>query len=366
MKLNFSTGFALGVAVLAAVALTGCSSDSGAENSGFVARVVDTVAVAVAESLDNAAVTGATEDRKDLVGPPEQNTPAVDLAARVRDAGCDLPVVADMTAKGSLLYAVYDGGLLIYDLKTKDYTLTPVEEPLNVLVEHSGEIYAGGDCLYRIDGAGLVPEEAEFSGNINALASFGPSLMIGTTDGLFAKNILGLIALMEEVDVSALVSDETGLWVGTDGQGLFRWNGENFNKRYLSRDKSLFDHVTALAFNHDHLYLGTFDGLYVYDGGSWKTLTIDDGLPCAYVSSIDASEWVVYIGTTEGLVSYHNEELVPVKKLGDKMIVSVCATGRRIIAATALDGLILKSGPAVTTLAEPWQEKDHELAATVQ
>jgi len=120
---------------------------------------------------------------------------------------------------------------------------------------------------------------------------------------------------MDDVSVTAMVSDGAGMWIVIDGQGLYRWDGDMFRKRYLLRDTSIFDNVYALDFNHDHLYVGAATGFFIFNGGRWEHRTIDNGLPSDDVRTIDASSWIVYVGTGEGVVSYFEKNIIPIKKL---------------------------------------------------
>lgn len=362
---NGKSKAAFGLVALALFAFVGCGGNDDPNSNGLVHQVLDSVTMAVVDKLETAQIRTPTVATADAPA-DEGLTPAVDLAVTIENPPAGLPKVNDMLIDSVLVYAVYDGGLLVYDLESHDYTMTKVDENLQAIARHADEIFTGGDNLYRVEGAELIPVEARFKGEINELYGYGPNLMIGTTEGLFARNILGTISLLEDMNVSAIVEDYFGLWVGTSGQGLMHWNGERFKKRYLDRDESLFDNVTALAYNHNHLYLGTDEGMYVYDGGRWETVGLEEGLPSNRVTSIDASEWIVYVGTEGGLVSYFDNEVSRVHKLGDRSVSVVRVEGRKIIAGTDREGLILKSGPAVTTLVNPWQEQEAGLASLVQ
>lgn len=359
MNWNVRTKSAIGLVALAIFAFVGCAGDEDNGNPGVVQQVLDSVTMAVVERLETAQIRTPGEAALDS----NAGLPAIDLAVTIDNPPPGLPKVNDMLIDSILVYAVYDGGLLIYDLESHEYSMTAVDENLKALAKHAGELFVGGTGLYRVVGAELIPVKTRLSGEINDLYSYGPSLMIGTDEGLFARNILGTICLLEDMDVSAIVEDSFGLWVGTSGQGLFHWNGERFKKRYLVRDEELFDNVTALAFNHNHLYLGTDRGLYVYDGGRWETVSMEAGLPSNRVTSIDASEWIVYVSTEAGLVSYFDNEVSPVHKLGDRPVSVVRARGGKILAGADGDGLVLKAGPAVTTLVNPWQQQEGGLAS---
>lgn len=345
---------ATAVAILL-VALVGCSSDDTGKkekSSGLMAEVIDSVAAAVAENIvDTPAV-------------PVGETNAVELAVKKVVDETGLPPVNAIYVKGSLAYAGFNGGMLIYDLKDGEFSVTPIEEDIRAIAEHGDAVFAGGDELYEIDGAELIPVPEAVPGQINTLCSYGPSLMVGSTEGLFARNLIGLVPMLEDVDISALASAGEGLWIGTSGEGLYFFDDFDFNRRYLRRDTTLFDDVTALAYNHDHVYLGTPNGMFVYDGGRWETVDTVDGLPTSHVTSIDASGWVVYVGTTGGLSSYFDNTVTPVDRIGDFAVTAIARSGNRIIAGTEANGIILKVGPSIKTLVEPWQT-GQELAAMI-
>jgi hypothetical protein len=278
----------------------------------------------------------------------------------------DLPVISDLYSSGDLVYGAYEDGLVIYNLKTAEHTLVSVDDDLRAIALHNDTLYVGGDHLYTLTGTSLTPIDSVIPGQINDLLSFGPSLMIGADSGLYVRTLDITMPLMENVSVSALAADGGVLWVGTIGDGLFRYDGSLFQQRYLTRDSSLFDNVTALAFNHDHLYLGTDNGMFVYDGGRWETVGLEQGMPSEEIVSIDADGWVVYVGTAGGTVTWYENLVKPVKHLDETIVTSFCRAGNRMIAGTLYDGLAIKRGPAVTLVSAPWRPTDPELATNVQ
>jgi hypothetical protein len=348
--------FAVAAALVAftALALVGCGSDDEQKSSGFVGEVMDSVAATVADHMDSNRLKPAD-------GPVE----TVDLAYRETDPQeGSLPTINDLLIAPPFVYAAFDGGLMIYDLESQTYTVTPVQDNLHSIAMHSGQVFVGGTELYQVEGAVLQPIDGGFVGEISDLLSFNSSLMIGTDRGLFSRDALGAKALFDGVAISALTAEnEEAVWVGTSGRGLYRWDGTDFKRRYLQRDTSLFDNVTALAFNHNHLYLGTPEAMYVYNGGSWATVSNEDGLPQGEITSIDASDWTVYVGTSAGLVSYFDGVITPVERLDQSAIASLAVSGRRIIAGTESDGVILKKGPSYRKLVEPWTENSKDLAS---
>lgn len=264
-----------------------------------------------------------------------------------------LSTVYDLAVVDSVAYSVSDGGLMVNDLVTGEHRQIHSDDPLFAIVHHGNELIAGGDRLYRVEDTMLIPLETQFDGAVTALCSFGPLLMIGTENGLYSHTMLGDIQLMGDVWVTALEPDRDGLWVGTDGDGLYRWDGTRFNKRYLKRDTSLFDFVNCIEYSRDRLYVGTSNGLHIFDGGSWQTLTSDDGLPSNTVTSVDASGWIAYVGTDEGLVTWFNEAVKPVSKLEAVSVTCVRTSPYGVLVATEGDGLYQKAGAAVKMLFGP-------------
>ena len=344
--------------------LVGCSDDKTAEKPGFVEKVMDSVALSVASNLEKARVARTDSVPEADTTVADSSIPAVDLAVTIEDEQSGPPAIHDMIVDGNTVHAVFDGGLLVYDLNTDEYSVTRTGQPLRALAEFGDDLYAGGDKLYRIDGPDLVPVEVSMDGTINDLYAYGPSLMVGTSEGLYARNILGTVRLLDDLDVSALAADRNGLWIGTNGDGLYCFDGEKYRKRFLNRDPDLFDYVTTVAAGPNHLYLGTTDGMYVFDGGKWETISVESGLPSGHVTDIDASDWVVYVGTTRGVVSYFNGELSRVSRLDTQIITSVRKAGHRILAGTGQNGLLVKSGPAMRAITEPW-ESTTDLAAVL-
>jgi len=176
------------------------------------------------------------------------------------------------------------------------------------------------------------------------------SLLIGTSDGLYISDFDGIRELASGIDVSVITQDAEAVWVGTAGQGLYRWDGDTFRKRYLSRDSTLFDNVLAMQFNHDHLYLGTDNGFFVYDGGRWQPYGLADGLPSEVITAINASDWVIKVGTARGAVAFYDGQFTPMPKFENMVVTEFIKDGSKLLAATSNAGLIMKSGGLVTTL----------------
>jgi len=341
------------MALLAMFVFVGCSADETERKSSLVDEIVDSVSGALADNIVEATFTSETATEESSEGPPFTDGEVTGIT--------DLAIVA------STVYAVHDGGLVTYNLNSKDVQRIETTDRLNAVTYHEGKVYVGGDNLYTVVGDQLELVEADFIGDITALFSFQYRLMIGTEAGLYESSIFGDHILLDDVSVTGMAADREGLWVGTDGQGLYRWDGDEFKKRYLMRDTAIFDRINSLAGKNGHIYVGTDDAFYEFDGGKWRTVTTDDGLPSNKIVAIDASTWVVYIGTDAGVVSYHKNEFKPVNKLDNMRVTAMRSRAHRLFVGTDCDGLLMKSGPMLKTVVDPVDEKvEGELATSIQ
>ena len=326
------------MALIAVVSLcfVGCSNKNDQESLATAQPNMDSIARQVAAV--SARETGPKHVR--FVTPDDTSTAVAST-------------IYDLAVNDSLAVVALDDGVLAYDLNQGPHSRMKIGHPLTSVVWHDGAAYTGGDRLYRLEENALAVVEDAPASPITALYSYGSQLLIGTENGLYAKSPLGTTSLMEGVFVTAMVADNNGLWIGTDGQGVYRWDGVSFSKRFLVRDSSLFDYVNCLDYGHGHVYLGTDSGLYVFDGGRWQTLTVADGLPSDDITAIDASGWVVYIGTEGGVTTYFNNEFKPLKSLENLCATVLRSSSKGLLVGTDTEGLLLRSGAAIRTLVAP-------------
>lgn len=335
----------LAVGLMTALLAIGCGSEEKPKtDKGIISRVVDTVADGFAQTLESARLD--TSD--DAMGATNATTVASIDNSVTTGGGVTELIISD-----SMVYSIYDDGLVEFNLRTKERTDIATDDRPSAIVEHNGDIFVGVGRLYKIVDSKLEPVEGSYFGNITALASLNYRLIIGTDEGVFTQSIFGDETLVEDVIVSALAPDVDGVWIGTDGQGLFRWDGRKVDKRWLERDESMFDFVNALDYRHAHLYLGTDNGLFIFDGGSWTQLTSADGLPGDQVRKIDAASWVVYLITDGGFVGYFNDDIIPQDKFNDYTVTVARRYGSDLIVGTADGHLLKKSGVGINTLIEP-------------
>jgi len=331
MKKQVWLAGAAAIAMISAAVMFGCG---GKDDKGAVPadRELSGQTVAVGDQL-----------------PPRPPEP-VGTKVAITDSSAAAYPINDLLPVGKIVYAACDGALIIRNLNEKANGAIALSDHLRALASHQGQIFVGGEKLYQLVDDQLIPTLDQPESPINVLYSYGDALMIGTDCGLYSRTPVGLVKVNDKLPVSAMVGDSEALWVGTDGDGLYRWDGTTFQKRFLMRDESLFNNVTALAFNHQHLYLGTDQGLFIYDGGRWEPFDSTNGLPSNVVTSIDASDWTIYIGTDKGLSSYYDKVFSAVEGFSGQQIVEARKIGRKLVVATQDQGLFVKVGDKVTAL----------------
>jgi hypothetical protein len=323
---------------LVSIALVGCSDSTSDGSTGLAERIVDTVAVTVASNV--------IDSQKSEPAPIPAST------AEFRTDG-SIGMVRDIIVVDSVIYALHADGIAMFDLRDETETILVSDVELNAIARHGVDIYVGGDKLYLLVEFGLEEVEGMHSGVVRSLDGRDDQLVIGTDNGLYIFSPFGNRILMEGVQVSSVVQDNDGVWFGTVGSGLYRWDGTNIRQRYLIRDTTLFDFVNCLDYRRGHLYVGTDDGLYIYDGGIWQTFTIENGLPSNAILDIDATYWVVYVATADGLVGYFNDCFDPVTLTDRLKVSSICYWQKNLFVGTEQSGLFKKSGPAMIPLVVP-------------
>lgn len=337
-SLTILAGLALGLFLFA----VGCSVEER-ENSGS--------AVSETQAMRNEFVDGLVETTFAAI---KAEAVEADFASLSEP---DLPpsegiMTIGMIVKDAKVYALIPGGVLISDLEAGQNRVILSDEPLNAIIDLGEKILVGGNNLYTVNGDLIEEKDFELNlpGEITVMESYGRALLIGTDEGFYEASINGVRELAASVCVTALAVDNNGVWVGTAGEGLFYLSDNKFHKRYLRRDSTLFDNVTALEFNHDHLYLGTDRGFYIYDGGSWQPYDLADGLPSEVITSINADEWVIRIGTARGPVTFFDNTFRPIPKLEGYIVNRMVNVDGKLLAATENSGLVMLSGGLLTTL----------------
>jgi ligand-binding sensor domain-containing protein/serine phosphatase RsbU (regulator of sigma subunit) len=107
---------------------------------------------------------------------------------------------------------------------------------------------------------------------------------------------------LPQSSVYCLLQDSRGyIWMGTDGGGLSRFDGQKFET--FSKANGLSDNVVRSLFEDSkgNLWIGTDNGLTLYDGFTFKPIGKDQGLNGSSVLKIiEGSNGMIWVATNDG------------------------------------------------------------------
>src|SRR5688500_6351691 len=113
--------------------------------------------------------------------------------------------------------------------------------------------------------------------------------------------------------VTAIEQSSDGyIWIGTFG-GVARFDGVRFTVFDAGNTPGIFNNrVNAILEDREHtLWVATEGGLSRRERGQWSTLTMDDRLPSANITSLaQDADGVVWAGTINGLAAIRNGSVV--------------------------------------------------------
>lgn len=180
---------------------------------------------------------------------------------------------------------------------------------------------------------------------INVILKFGKGYLIGANDGLhFMDDWYSDTLMKADLLVTSLTEDDDGLWVGTFGDGLWRYDGSKWQRRYLARDTKIFDFINTLEYQYPYLWVGTPSGIFQYDGGQWKQLSLRDSNEVYEVNCFLPKVFSTYIGTEQGLFVYVNDSLQAVPEFIGKPVIGLYKGENNIFVATRSDGIVTLKG----------------------
>jgi ligand-binding sensor domain-containing protein len=241
-----------------------------------------------------------------------------------------------------------DGGVFMYD---------PVDSSVELISVHKGltdhhvlSILPVGDSLYigtttglyLRDEYGLVsPVAPEFVAEITALASDGSDIYLGTTEsGLVRVTGDETSVMLDKGNITAIQFGGGLMWAASDGEGLFYYDGIKWRRRYLVPDSTAFDHVSSLGYKFNRLYVGTPEGMYVHNGGSWDLYDSDDGLLVCDVTSISFMEWKILAGTRDwGYYEIFEAWVTPVAWSEALEVTSIASDKNLVVVGTPNNGI---------------------------
>ncbi len=182
------------------------------------------------------------------------------------------------------------------------------------LVASQGRIWAGtsqglfageGGAWTLFDGDPKLansPIGALFEDHDRNLWAGTNSALMRLRDGRLVESAVGHAPANYKDVRSAFEDREGNLWLGSQVQGLIRlWNG--WTKRYNVDDGLPDPVVWSLARGADRtIWVGTSDGVSVFDRGRFSTAIPGSALPHPHAYSLFAEAGTLWIGTRRGLV----------------------------------------------------------------
>lgn len=210
-------------------------------------------------------------------------------------------------------------GLFVYSKATSSWQEVAAfsgSEPWKVeaIAAADGRLFVGtlGEGLWRQEGdgwqrieAGVLPGDF-----ITCLQPAGGQLLLGTLSrgvllfDLARQSLASFDALapgLEARNITMLLADPPdSFWIGTYGQGVYRWDGATRRLSHFTRAGGSLgdDWVLCGARTRSGLYFGTLGGgLSRYDGRSWQTLGREQGVAARDISALAYSSPYLYLGT---------------------------------------------------------------------
>ena len=155
------------------------------------------------------------------------------------------------------------------------------------------------------------------------------------------------VPALKGASITALCQTQDGtMWVGTSGAGLVEIKGQSVVQHLLGKDAGA-NVISCLMQGQDHsLWVGTLGGLYHYGAGTWKRLTVQEGLLDNRVLSLCESQAGLCIGTGAGLNLWRDGVLSRDPRLAGRFLRAVLRDRQDRIWAACRSGLArLAAGP---------------------
>jgi ligand-binding sensor domain-containing protein len=160
---------------------------------------------------------------------------------------------------------------------------------------------------------------------VNSLAAGDDHLLIGTlnlglvlmslkTERIFSFDSINSNLRARNI-ISLLPDGEDTLWIGTYGEGLYRWNSrENTIEHFSKASGEIADDWVLCAVRSDSgLYFGTFGGgvsRFLPEQERWERIGLRQGLSALDISSVTYAAPRLYFGTLGSGISILDETLV--------------------------------------------------------
>ena len=105
-----------------------------------------------------------------------------------------------------------------------------------------------------------------------------------------------------------------------------------------------FSHVKALEYRYPFLWVGTDEGVYRYDGGQWAQMFVSDSSETYNVRNLLTTPAATYIGTTDGLLRFADDQMTEVEDFAGWDIAGLCRTDKGVVVATRGNGIFTFNG----------------------
>jgi tetratricopeptide (TPR) repeat protein len=203
------------------------------------------------------------------------------------------------------------------------------DERIEALVFVDDTLYVGtlGSGLWRSAAGGW--ERIRWSGLpgdfVNCLLAAGEHLLIGTLNlGVAVLELkTGRVTSFDSINpnltarnvITLLLEDENTLWIGTYGEGLYRWNRAQNRIEHFSRASGQLadDWILCAVRAESGLYFGTFGGgLSRLPAGrtAWEHIGLGQGMSALDISTAAYSPPRLYFGTLGSGITILDETLI--------------------------------------------------------
>ncbi len=294
-----------------------------------------------------------------------ESTAMADVFAVPETAAFNSDVPQEREALPQITNVLMDEGRLIVGTNNGIFVLPslnsdedPVERKtaithLNVILPFDDSRYIGADRLYKLDNNyAATMEEMELGSQVYDMIGFGEGLLVGTDTGLwyhcddidYFESCPFDTLLKGDMVVTALAEGRTGLWVGSYGSGLYHFDGQNWQERFLERDTSMFQYVQALEYTYPFLWVGTEEAIFRYDGGKWAQMFVADSSEYYDVTCIMTTPAATYIGSIDGLLRFAGDTLKAVDGFEGMQIAGLCRSEKGVLVATCNNGIFTFNG----------------------
>jgi tetratricopeptide (TPR) repeat protein len=204
-----------------------------------------------------------------------------------------------------------------------------LDEKVEALCAVGETLYVGtlGRGLWRYGGKewekigwGVLPGEF-----VNCLEAEDDHLLIGTLNlGLVIMSLkTGAFFSFDSINsnlqarnvITLLPEDDDTLWIGTYGEGLYRWKRRENRLEHFSRASGEIadDWILSAVRADSGLYFGTFGGgvsRFLPERGQWERIGLGEGLSALDISSVAYAAPHLFFGTLGSGVSVLDESLV--------------------------------------------------------